>query len=180
MSVKHKQRWKRTARYGIALAWLLPCLSVGAAERQPINIEADNAKIIEKEGKSVYKGNVVLIQGTTRMTADIVTVYSRDNKLVRIIAKGNPVTYHKTSTADSEDLSGQANTLEYLAEQQRIVLTEAAKLTQGRTAFSGNRIEYNIKTDVVTAQTSESGKERVQVTIQPERTNKSNSPDKKP
>jgi lipopolysaccharide export system protein LptA len=162
------------------LVTLVPCFSAGAAERQPINIEADNAKIIEKEGKSVYKGNVLLIQGTTRMTADIVTVYSRDNKLVRIIAKGSPVTYHKSSTAESEDLSGQANVLEYLAEQQRIVLTEGAKLTQGRTAFSGNRIEYNIKTDVVTAQTSESGKERVQVTIQPEKANKPKSGANKP
>ena len=167
---------KKQKAFPVVLASFLTVLSLGtvstvnAASREPINIEADNAKIIEKEGKSVYSGNVVLIQGTTRMTADIVTVFSKDSKLSKIIAKGSPVTYQQVNQPESDDLSGQANVVEYFADDNRLVLTENAKLTQGRTAFSGNRIEYNIATEVVTAETSESSKERVQVTIQPDQT----------
>ncbi|MGD8570922.1 MAG: lipopolysaccharide transport periplasmic protein LptA [Gammaproteobacteria bacterium] len=175
MSTNNRQAAYRTINIiALSLFWLA-CSSAMAAENEPINIEADNAKIIEKEGKSIYSGNVVLIQATTRMTADIVTVYSKDGKVSRIIAKGKPVTYHQVNKPENEDITGQANLLEYQAAHNRIVLKDSAKLTQGRTAFSGNRIEYNISTDVVTAQTSESGKERVQVTIQPEDTGEKSS-----
>ena len=69
-----------------------------AASNDPINIEADNAKIIEKEGKSVYTGNVLLIQGDTRMNADSVTVYSESGKLTQITATGRPVRATAAST----------------------------------------------------------------------------------
>ncbi|WP_455209304.1 lipopolysaccharide transport periplasmic protein LptA [Kaarinaea lacus] len=136
---------------------------------EPINIEADNAKIIEKEGKSVYSGNVVLIQGNTRLTADTITVLSLDGKLSRITAVGKPVTYHQANQPKTADISAEAETVDYFALEKRIVLLSNAKLTQGRTVFSGNRIEYNANTEVVTANQSESGKQRVQVIIHPEK-----------
>lgn len=141
---------------------------VSAASKEPINIEADNAKIIEKEGKSIYTGNVILIQGDTRMTADSVTVYSVSGKLTRITATGKPVRYEDKGKTTDGDISGEANLLEYYTEDNRILLLDNAKLTQGRTQFSGNRIEYNTATDIVTAEVSETGRERVQVIIEPE------------
>lgn len=143
--------------------------SAVAASKDPINIEADNAKIIEKEGKSVYTGNVILIQGETRMTADSVTVYSVDGKLTQIIAKGRPVLYEDKGQSKDSYISGQANLLEYHTRDNRILLLDNARLTQGRTQFSGNRIEYNTATDIVTAEVSKTGEERVQVIIEPEK-----------
>lgn len=140
-----------------------------AASKDPINIEADNAKIIEKEGKSVYTGNVLLIQGDTRMSADSVTVYSEDGKLTQIVAKGNPVRYEDKGQSKDSYISGQANLLEYHTRDNRILLLDNARLTQGRTQFSGNRIEYNTATDIVTAEVSKTGSERVQVIIEPEK-----------
>lgn len=150
---------------------LLACLSanVFAASKDPINIEADNAKIIEKEGKSVYTGNVILIQGETRMTADSVTVFSESGKLTQISATGKPVRYEDKGETKDGDISGEANLLEYYTKENRILLLNNAKLTQGRTQFSGNRIEYNTETDVVTAEVSKTGSERVQVIIEPEK-----------
>lgn len=135
----------------------------------PINIDADNAKVIEKEGKSIYSGNVILIQGNTKVTADVVTVLSKDGKLSQIIAEGKPVTYHQTNKPKAEDIRGEADRVDYFAGEQRIVLLNNAKLSQGRNVFSGNRIEYNAATEIVTASQSETGKERVRVTIQPEK-----------
>ena len=135
---------------------------------EPINIEADNAKILEKEGKSVYSGNVVLLQGKTRLTADKITVLSEQGKLSRITAEGKPVTYHQDNQPEAEDINAEAEKVDYFALENRIVLLNNAKLTQGRSVFSGNRIEYNANTEVVTASQSETGKERVQVIIHPE------------
>jgi lipopolysaccharide export system protein LptA len=156
----------------IALTTLVFAFTVNAQSKDPINIEADNAKIIEKEGKSIYSGNVVLIQGNIRMTADMVTVQSSEGKLTQIIARGKPVTYHEKNQPNGEDISGEANLLEYHAVEDRILLLDNAKLSQGGTEFSGNRIEYNIATDVVTAEVSKTGKERVQVIIQPDQSSK--------
>ena len=144
-------------------------LTALAASKDPINIEADNAKIIEKEGKSVYTGNVLLIQGETRMSADSVTVYSESGKLTQITATGRPVRYQDKGQTKDGDISGEANLLEYYTKENRILLLNNARLTQGRTQFSGNRIEYNTETDVVTAEVSETGSERVQVIIEPEK-----------
>lgn len=151
-----------------------------AASKDPINIEADNAKIIEKEGKSVYTGNVVLIQGETRMSADSVTVYSVDGKLTQITAKGKPVRYQDKGQSKDSNISGQANLLEYYTKENRILLLDNARLTQGRTQFSGNRIEYNTATDIVTAEVSKTGKERVQVIIEPEKLLGKENSDNKP
>ena len=153
----------------LATVMLLLVTNTGlASSKDPINIEADNAKIIEKEGKSVYTGNVILIQGDTRMTADSVTVYSESGKLKQITATGSPVRYQDKGESKDGDITGQANLLEYYTTENRILLLNNAKLTQGRTQFSGNRIEYNTETDVVTAEVSKTGSERVQVIIEPE------------
>lgn len=138
-------------------------------KQEPINIDADNAKILEKEGKSVYTGNVVLIQGNTKVTADKITVLSKDGKLSRITAEGKPVTYHQANQPKAADIKAEAKTVEYYAFQKRIVLIKNAKLTQGKSVFSGHRIEYNANTQVVTARQSVTGKDRVQVTIHPEK-----------
>jgi len=150
------------------LFFLLASHNAWADSKDPINIEADNAKIIEKEGKSVYTGNVILIQGNTRMTADSVTVFSESGKLTQITATGNPVRYEDKGESKDGDISGEANLLEYYTTENRVLLLNSAKLTQGRTQFSGNRIEYNTETDVVTAEVSKTGSERVQVIIEPE------------
>ena len=156
----------------ITVVLLLFVTALSAAPKvpaEPINIDADNAKILEKEGKSIYTGNVVLIQGNTKVTADKVTVLSKDGKLSQIVAEGKPVTYHQSNKPKAADIKGEADRVEYFAFEKRIVLLSNAKLTQGRNVFSGNRIEYNAISEVVTASQSESGKERVRVTIQPEK-----------
>jgi len=157
------------------LVFILLGKTVYAAPKEPINIEADNAKIIEKEGKSIYTGNVLLIQGKIRLTADKLVVKSAKGKLIQITAHGNPVTYTETSSTPNTDISGQAEILEYYAADDRILLLNNAKLSQGGTTFGGNRIEYNTATDIVTAEVSNTGKERVQVTIQPDNVQKTPS-----
>ena len=154
------------------VALLLVATPVSAESKkpmEPINIDADNAKILEKEGKSIYTGNVVLIQGDTKVTADKIIVLSKDGKLSHLIAIGNPVTYHQKNQPKEADINGEAKRVEYYALSKRIVLLNNAKLTQGKNSFSGNKIEYNAISEVVTASQSESGKERVRVTIQPEK-----------
>ena len=52
-------------------ASLLP----GAGSKQPVSIEADKLVYFDKEQKAVYTGNVVVIQGDTKMTCSGLTIF---------------------------------------------------------------------------------------------------------
>ncbi|WP_455211448.1 lipopolysaccharide transport periplasmic protein LptA [Kaarinaea lacus] len=149
---------------------LLPAVNTPmalGAENDPITIEADHATLSEKQGLSTYSGNVVLIQGDIKINADKVIVHHEQGKLTHVTATGTPVKYHQQGETEALDIHGEANTMEYFAIEERLLLLDSAKLTQGGNAFSGNRIEYDTQREVVTAAVAESGEERVQVTIQP-------------
>src|SRR6478672_2291352 len=47
----------------------------GTSSKEPISIDADKLVYYDKEHKAVYSGNVVIIQGDTKMTCSAMTVY---------------------------------------------------------------------------------------------------------
>ncbi|MDH5325528.1 MAG: lipopolysaccharide transport periplasmic protein LptA [Gammaproteobacteria bacterium] len=143
---------------------------------QPITIEADRATLDEKKGVSTYSGHVLLTQGGIKINADTLIVHSDKGDLSHVTAIGSPVRYVQEGKINSENIKGEANTMEYFAREKRLLLLENARLTQGGNAFSGNRIDYDTQKEVVTAAVDESGQQRVQVTIQPPSQESENDP----
>ena len=47
----------------------------GTSSKEPITIDADKLVYSDKERKAVYSGNVVVIQGDTKMTCSVMTVF---------------------------------------------------------------------------------------------------------
>jgi lipopolysaccharide export system protein LptA len=47
----------------------------GANSKEPVSIEADKLVYFDKEQKAVYTGNVIVIQGDTKMTCSAMTIY---------------------------------------------------------------------------------------------------------
>ena len=47
----------------------------GTSSKEPISIDADKLVYFDKEKKAIYSGNVVVIQGDTKMTCSVMTVY---------------------------------------------------------------------------------------------------------
>lgn len=142
-------------------------LALAPNREQPITIEADRARISEKQGVSTYSGHVVLTQGAIKINADTIIVHHDQGQLTHVTAIGTPVRYSQQGETKEQDISGEAKTMEYFASEQRLLLLDNAKLTQGGNSFSGNRIDYDTQREVVTAAVSETGTQRVQVTIQP-------------
>lgn len=158
----------------IRLALLAACLAGAQAapalstdKDQPISIEADRADIDDNKGISVYQGNVVVTQGSLRLAADTVTVYSPKRNLQKLVAQGAPARFKQRPNGEQEDMRAQALRMEYSVETEKLLLLDGAHLWQAKNEFSGNRIEYDTVNDVVTASKAPSGKERVQVIIQP-------------
>ena len=64
---------------------------------KPIHITADSAELNEKSGVSIYRGDVKMVQGTTILTGDIVTVYTANDEVDKMISVGDLATYQETT-----------------------------------------------------------------------------------
>jgi lipopolysaccharide export system protein LptA len=153
----------------LLLAWPLAADALESDLSQPILIEADSLEINDREGTSLYRGNVEITQGTIHITADSVKVTQRKEGADQILAKGRPVTFRQQTDPDGTLVEGEAETAEYAADSDTLVLTGNALLKQGQDSFASDRIIYDRARSIVKAGTSAQGKTRVRVSIQPER-----------
>src|ERR1700722_10048771 len=52
-----------------------PAIFPGTSSKEPISIDADKLVYYDKEHKAIYSGNVVVIQGDTKMTCSAMSVF---------------------------------------------------------------------------------------------------------
>ena len=95
----YKQRLKQIERINI-LVLLFMTLVVNSAyclstdSEQNIEIEADTAEMDDIENVTVYRGNVIVTQGSIKMTGHTMTVYFDENRDMRlVIMNGTPAKY---------------------------------------------------------------------------------------
>jgi lipopolysaccharide export system protein LptA len=145
----------------------LPVLALSSDREQPIHIKSDRLDIDEVSGISTYQGNVQYTQGTIIMDADIMIVHTSDGQLNKLEAFGDPAHYRQKLDHEDGNLSAEAKSMEYVSETEKLILRENVHVLKGENVFTGNIVEYNTKDEIVSARKAETGKERVQVIIQP-------------
>ena len=149
---------------------LLGSSTVLAADtNQPIEITADTAMREEPSGKTTYRGDVVLTQGSLEIRADsLVFSFDSDNTTL-ITAKGNPATLKQQPENADAPVDASAATIEYHEKSERVRLVGNAKILQDGAVIEGNTIEYLVGTQrVIAAGSPETGApQRVKVTIPP-------------
>jgi lipopolysaccharide export system protein LptA len=160
---------ERRMRLPALLLLFMPALAYGlASDRdQPITIDADRATLKEKEGISIYQGNVYLNQGSLKLHGDILTVYTQDGHVERAVLTGNPATSMQRPDDQDVDQHAEAQRMEYQAGDGLLILTGAARVwqTDGK-EFRSEKIIYDITRNTVNAGDS-SGSDRVHITLQP-------------
>jgi lipopolysaccharide export system protein LptA len=134
---------------------------------QPIELEADGVELDEGRGVSVYRGNVVLNQGTMRLNADRLTVTHTGTRPTKIVAEGRPVRFRQLPDDSKEFVYGRAQRAEYSVDSEELVLIGDARLEQGKDSFQSDRIVYNRIKSRIKAGAAAEGKERVKITITP-------------
>lgn len=174
-----------TSRVGLrlllaaVLTGCFPAVAIALAtdRDQPIDIEADSVVMDRKQQTAVYQGNVVLTQGSIRMTGDrLMLHFDAQNKLQRADLTGQPARFRQTPDDQGEDHRARAGKMEYYANSSRLNLLREAIVWQGKDTFRGEHIEYDTLHHVVRARQSATGGERVRITIQP-RANKDQQAD---
>ena len=121
-------------------------------KNKPIEVEADSAQLDDMNNVSVYRGNVVVTQGSIRMTGDIMTVHNTpNNKLDYLVMEGHPATYRELP--DNSDVydTAEADRMEYYELKNYVILTGNSVVTQKGLRFSGDRIEYDTARNEVKA-----------------------------
>ncbi|MFP4079242.1 MAG: lipopolysaccharide transport periplasmic protein LptA [Ectothiorhodospira sp.] len=124
---------------------------------QPVRVEADNAHLDDRQGISVYRGNVRITQGPTVIRGDVVTVHSPDRELERMEAEGAPAQLD-TQDKQGRPVRAEARTMTFLPRSQEVILSGKARIWQAEDEFRGDRIDYNLETAVLEARTGDTGR----------------------
>lgn len=133
---------------------------------EPIKLLADKATYSERTGVTSYSGNVIITQGTLRLTASNITVnLSPSRSINSVIATGSPATMQQVVTKEKGLAKGQANKIDYNSVTGILTLTGNAKLVQNGASFAGNVIRYSLKAGDVEA--TAGGNQRVELIFPP-------------
>ena len=134
------------------------------SSREPISIDADRLDVYDKEGRAVFTGNVVAIQGDTSMKCIAMNVFyenkrgaaaaaggekpaastgslANDSAIKRIECKGPVVITTKTQTATGDRA-------EFDRVINKVFLIGNAALSDGPNVTRGERVAYDLNTGV--------------------------------
>src|SRR5262245_58495812 len=102
----------------------------------PLNVKAQTVHIDEKTGTAVYRGNVVLTQGSMQLEADRLDVRTDKNRrLNNVIATGYPAKLRGFIENSNEEIKAEAQRVEYRAKGREIEMTGNAWARQGKDEF---------------------------------------------
>lgn len=173
---------RKTLLNAAAAVLLLAAAQAHALEsdrKQPIEIEADQGELDQKNRSTTFSGNVSIKQGTLNIRAGSVNVSRNDKGEQFMKASGSPVRFSQTLDDNKGTVNGQANNVTYSSAINLVTLTGNAKVQRGGDVAEGAVITYNTKTEVYTINgSSKSGAKsaaksgRVSVVIQPSSTQK--------
>ncbi len=134
-----------------ALFWLLTLLivqGVNALEvdrQQPLKIVADSAVLSDKDGTATYQGNVILTQGTLKISADRLHIKTLQGKVETVTAEGKPANFSQQPAVDQAAVVATALTIDYQVKAQTLVLRRKASIVQNENVFKGEEIVYEIQ-----------------------------------
>jgi lipopolysaccharide export system protein LptA len=109
----------------------------------PVVVDSDSLESMQKEGLSIFKGNVVARQNNSVQYADRMEVYtdSMTDRIERVVSTGNV----RIITRDCR--MGSASRTEYYDAEQRVVLIGNARVWKGNDIVTGERITMYLAED---------------------------------
>ena len=136
-----------SAAFTSASTWALP-----TDREQPIRVQADSAELDDKQGVAVYRGGVVITQGSLKITGDTVTITQTPQGDIDVFtAVGKPAYYEQLPATDKQIVKAYGLTIQYFMANERVVLIDQAKVIQEGNTFEGEKIVYDTQRQIVNA-----------------------------
>jgi len=167
---------------GMALVASLPVVAKQSDRNEQINVTSTSFDGTQQQpngkdpGKVIWTGNVVLTQGSLKVTGSKATGFlDGDNQITRVIVDGSASAQAAMQQQDEQNLwmRGKANNIDYKVDQDFAVLTGNAhvekevdpadrkKLNQS----NGDKLTYNTKDSTMTGESN--GSAPVHMIFQP-------------
>jgi lipopolysaccharide export system protein LptA len=138
-------------------AWLAisitPAHGLDSDRSEPATIEADEVEFDFRNGTRTYKGDVVVVQGTLRITGDKVVIqYTEgdDEQIETATSWGSPATFKQRPQGKDEDVYGEGNEIVLHEIENTLTLIDNAVMTQAGNTARGKTIVYDINADKMT------------------------------
>lgn len=162
----------------LGLYFIQPVWAERADREKPIHLEADRATVEDVNRKesnrvSVFTGNVILTQGTLRISAAKVIMKEDLQGFRHATAIGDLVSFRQKRDGLNEYVEGWSQRAEYDSKTEKIELFRQARLKRGSDEVQGDYISYDMNSEFFKVIGSkERGDEagpdkRVRITIQP-------------
>ncbi len=139
-------------RHVITACLLAASASAALAERadreKQIVVAGDRAIADDAQKTLVFDGNVVITQGTMRMTANKVTVREDKDKHQYYVANGAPVTFRQKRDNVDEWIEGFADRAEFDDRNDVLKLFNRARVKRNNDELTGEFITYDMRRDV--------------------------------
>ena len=156
-------------------------LALSTDREKPIVIEAAAAEADNQTQITVYRGDVVITQGTLRITGDTVWIhYDDSNTITKAVSVGKPAKFRQLADGKTDYMTADADRMEYHADRDLILLLGNARYGEGKDKITAPRIEYDSRHGRVKAGAQTNGGEsaapaetdksdRVRITITPKK-----------
>lgn len=146
-------------------------MAAEADRKQPVEIEADSASFVQENKRTEFSGNVLVTQGSLKITASNVIAERNDKDEQFITATGAPVRFQQNLDEKRKDgtpqlVKGHANKITFDHAKSTVILSGNAMIDREGDTVSGSTISYNTKTAVYTVKGGK-GSGRVSVVLQP-------------
>ena len=166
----------RSAAMILAAVFLACAAQPARAERsdreKEIVVGADRLVADDARRTSTFDGNVVVTQGTMRMTAERVTVKEDAQRHKFYVASGSPVTFRQKRDNSDEWVEGTARRAEFDDRNDVLRLYEDARVKSNQNEITGDFISYDMRREVAEVSGAPPGQQaprdaRVKVIIMP-------------
>lgn len=139
---------------------------------KPIEVESISQHIKMKENIVTFTGDVLLTQGSIKLTGDKLTVTKKkiaNNEIM--ISYGKPATFFQIMD-DGKPINAKANKIKYDVAKAKITLIGNSEVKQLDSKINGTEIIYYLETEELTVNRAKNTKERVNTIFLPKQFDK--------
>ena len=158
---------RAAAAAAVVAVAVIPFAHAERADREKeIVLVADKGVADDANKTSTFEGNVVITQGTMRITAAKVTLREKDN-FKYYVASGAPVTFRQKRDKVDDWIEGFAERAEFDDRDDVLKLFNRAKVKSSQNEITGEFITYDMRREL--AEVTGAANSRVKVIIVPQK-----------
>ncbi len=126
-----------------ALAFAQPALAEKSDREKEIQVLADRLSADDAKKEAVYEGNVIVTQGTMRITSARIVVREDAEGYRKYVATGDPVTFRQKRDKVDDWIDGSAQRAEFDDRNDQLRLFNGARLRSSQGELAGDYISYD-------------------------------------